>query len=409
MLEPSHEQAVGAVLNRLHPSAWWLWLVLGMAWLGCAREGPEAASHGVNSATTASAAAASQPSPGVTRSGAVALAPSAAASSAAPPPPPPPLVTLPTEGPFGVIDLHVDTPWKVHFKDRPLSLPEGHATPALLKQGHYAGIVFVIYIPDYLHGGHPTIADADAILETLDKLIASHDHFVAASAGPVPAGKLAVFKSIEGAGAFADDITQIDRFIEQGIRLVGLAHNHDNRLVTASTLKKGGKGLTELGTKFCQRVYAAGALVDVSHMSDAGFADLVPIAMAAGAPIVASHSNARALCKHKRNLTDEQLKLIGATGGVAGVNLYRHFVSGGTAKLSHVVAQVEHMVEVAGVDHVAIGSDFDGGTPVGALSNTGKLQVLAEALREAGFSDADVRKIFGENALRVLTWQPKPR
>ncbi len=407
MLNIQREPAPRGGSARSHLAALVLGLVVvAMVCHACAHEAPEAA--GTEGARTAVSPKA--PSPQVLATGGPSSSAALVASgalSAAPAPPKLPLVTLPDEGPFGVIDLHVDTPWKVHFKNRPLSLPEGHATPELLQRGHYAGIVFVIYLPDYIHDGHPTIADADAIFDTVDALVAAHDLFVAAAAGPVPAGKVAVFPSIEGAGAFADDITQIDRFIKRGVRLVGLVHNHDNRLATTATASKGGKGLSELGRAFCERVYAAGALVDVSHLSDAGFADLVPIAERAGAPIVASHSNARALRRHKRNLTDEQLKIIGATGGVAGVNFYRQFIKGGGAKLGDVVAQVKHMVEVAGIDHVAIGSDFDGGTPVAALKNTGQLQKLAQALLAAGFDDGAVRKIFGENALRMLTWRPK--
>src|SRR6201999_4081144 len=110
------------------------------------------------------------------------------------------------------------------------------------------------------------------------------------------------------------------------------------------------------------RVYAHGALVDVSHVSDASFADIAAIARAHHAPVVATHSNARALGHHPRNLTDAQLAVIAETGGVAGVNFHAQFVNGtNEATLADVVKQVEYMVKVAGIDHVAVGSDFDGG------------------------------------------------
>ncbi|HZO14758.1 MAG TPA: membrane dipeptidase [Polyangiaceae bacterium] len=317
----------------------------------------------------------------------------------------PPPVVVPDEGDFAVIDLHVDTPWQIHFKDKPRDLSEGHATLERLREGHYAGIVYPIYIPDYLHDSHPTIADADAILATVQQLIANHELLHAVSEGPAPRGSVGVFVAIEGAGAFAEDITQIDRFIASGVRLVGPVHARDNALATSAT-GKGSGGLSDLGKRFCERVYRAGALVDVSHMSDASFADLVPIARAAHAPIVATHSNARAVADNPRNLTDEQLRIIGETNGVAGLNLHRNFVAQGRARMKEVVAQVKHMVEVAGIDHVAIGSDFDGGTPVGAIEHAGKFPALAAALREAGFSDPDIRKIFAKNALRILRWRP---
>ena len=188
------------------------------------------------------------------------------------------------------------------------------------------------------------------------------------------------------------------------MRLVGPVHYHDDDLASAATGKKD-RGLSDLGKKFCRRVYEAGALVDVSHMSDRSFEDLVPIAAEYEAPIVATHSNARKLRGHPRNLTDDQLKLIAKTGGVAGLNLHRGFIRRGKAKMEHVVAMVKHMVDVAGVDHVAIGTDFDGGNPVPVVDDAAKLPALAEALRKEGFDDEDIRKVFGKNALRILYWK----
>jgi len=319
-----------------------------------------------------------------------------------------PPIIVETEGPFALVDLHVDTPWKVHFKDRPLSLPKGHATPEMMRRGHVAALVYPIYIPDYANDHNPRVQNADEIYDTIDKIIAANELLEAGMAPglkprAVPADRVAIFVSIEGAGAFAEDISQIDRFIERGVRMISLSHAADTKLSGSATGKKAG-GLTDIGKQFCKRIYEAGALVDVSHLSTTAFADLLPIAKEHGAPIVASHSNARALRKHRRNLTDEQLRQIAASGGVAGLNLYHRFIRGGKPRMEHVVAMVKHMVEVAGIDHVAIGSDYDGGTPVGALKDVGEIQALAKALVDAGFDDADVRKIFALNALRVLYW-----
>lgn len=295
----------------------------------------------------------------------------------------------------------------MHFKERPRTNPEGPATAERLRLGRYAAVVYPIYLPDYLHDGHPTVADADAIFDTIDAIVAEDASLVSASGLPepglVPEDKVAVLVSIEGAGAFADDIAQIDRFIRRGVRFVGPVHARDNRLGGAATGKERG-GLTDVGKAFCERVYAAGALVDVSHLSERGFRDLVPIAKRFGAPIVATHSNARAKKDHARNLTDKQLRVIAETGGVAGLNLHRGFLGG--QKLSSIVAMVKHMVAVAGVEHVAIGSDFDGGTPPSGLADASTLPSLASALVAAGMTEADVRKIMATNALRVLEWRP---
>ena len=378
----------------------WQLLLIGGLLVGCAQGSSEADSPSGSSASAVQTAAVSAAS---------AAAP--ATSSAAPAPLPPPLA-LATEGPYQVIDLHVDTPWRVHFKGRSKTSKKGHATDAELERGHYAGIVFPIYIPDYIHDSHPRIADADEILATIDAMVAARDRLVLAFAGepaeaqPIPKDRVAAFVSIEGAGAFAEDVTQIDRFIARGVRLVGLCHAHDSALASSATGKKGAGGLTDEGKEIAARIYRAGALVDVSHMSDLAFDDLVPIAREHHAPIVATHSNARAVADHKRNLTDAQLRIIADSGGVAGLNLYRNYV-GGKGRMADVVEQVRHMVEIAGVDHVAIGTDYDGGTPIGVLKDAAQMPALAEALVASGMTEVDVRKIFGGNALRILYWKPK--
>lgn len=307
---------------------------------------------------------------------------------------------------FAVVDLHVDVPWQVHFKGRDPGLPEGHATVNTLTAGAYGGIVFPIYLPDYLHKTGPLISDAEDILATIQKIIRTSDLFVP-SGQPAQPGKVTSFVSIEGAGAFAADITQIDRFIERGVRLIGPVHARSNKLASSATGAGADTGLTELGRDFCERVYTNGALVDVSHLSDKGFTDLLPIAKKHGAPIVATHSNARAVAKHPRNLTDAQLRVIGETGGVAGLNFHSPFVNGSTdATLNDVLAQLDHMIKIAGVDHVAIGSDFDGGIkPAEGLGDASMLPALAARLKKKGMSEEDILKVFSLNALRVLGWR----
>jgi membrane dipeptidase len=307
-----------------------------------------------------------------------------------------------------VVDLHVDLPWQVHFKGRALDLGEGHARLGALRAGGYGGIVFPIYLPDKTHSDGAHIEDADAVLATIEKIIAHNPAFLPLGSRFAEPGRISTFLAIEGAGAFAADITQIDRFIDHGLRLVSPAHGKNSPLSASATGKAVDYGLTPVGKEFCERVYAKGALVDVSHVSDAAFADIVGIAAKHGAPIVATHSNARAVANHPRNLTDDQLRIIAATGGVAGVNFHAPFVTGGAdATLEDVVKQVEHLVKIAGIDHVAIGSDFDGGiTPPLGLEDASTFPSLTAALHRKGMSYDDVLRIFSLNALRVLGWRP---
>lgn len=310
-----------------------------------------------------------------------------------------------------VVDLHVDLPYQVHFKGRAPDLPEGHARGETLRKGAYGGVVLPIYIPDYMRGGHPGVEDADAIYATVERLVEKSPVFLPLLSPRQRPGRVGAWLSVEGAGAFAGDLAAVDRFVARGVRLWGPVHAADGPLATAATGKAAREGrtlgLTEAGKAFCERVYERGALVDVSHLSDAGFEDLVPIAARFSAPIVATHSNARAVANHPRNLTDAQLRKIGETGGVAGLNFHSPFVSGrAKADLRDVVRQLEHMVRVAGIDHVAIGSDFDGGIrPADGLEDASRLKALARYLkRRRGMTHDEVLKIFSLNALRVLGW-----
>nr|WP_240807945.1 membrane dipeptidase [Polyangium spumosum] len=313
----------------------------------------------------------------------------------------------PAEPRFMVVDLHADVPWQVHGKGRSPKLTEGQARIEALQKGGYGGVVLPIYISDKIKGG-PKIDDAEAIYRAALSIVEASPIFLPLGSRFAEPDRISTFLAIEGAGAFAEDITAIDRFIDRGVRLVSLAHARNNKLASAATGGGAKYGLTDLGKQFAARIYEKGALVDVSHLSDAGFRDLVPIAEAHGAPIVATHSNARALCDVPRNLTDEELRTIGRTGGVAGLNFHAPFVkAGGAATLADLVAQAEHMITIAGVDHVAIGSDFDGDIrPAEGMEDASRLPALARELKKRGRKDDEILKLFSLNALRVLGWRP---
>ena len=311
--------------------------------------------------------------------------------------------------PVPVVDLHVDLPWQLHFKGRGLGLTEGHATADALRRGGYAGVVLPIYLPDKAHADGAHIDDAEAILATIERLLGQGGVFARPGAAPA-AGQLRGFLSIEGASAFAADVTAIDRFIARGVRLIGVVHAKNGALASSATDAPTGYGLTPVGKAFCRRVYERGALIDVSHASDAAFADIADIAREFGAPLVASHSNARAVADHPRNLPDAALRAIAASGGVVGANFHAPFVAKkASATLDDLARQIEHMLRVAGVEHVAIGSDLDGGIRLPAgLTDAGSLPRLAAVLRARGLDEPSLRKLFAENALRVLL-PPPPR
>jgi membrane dipeptidase len=306
-----------------------------------------------------------------------------------------------------VVDLHVDVPWQVHWKGRAPTLPEGDARISALTAGGVGGLVFPIYLPDKAHDDGAHIDDAEATYATIQRIVAASPIFLPLGSTQAEPGRITSFLSIEGAGAFAADPSAIDRFIARGVRLVSPAHASNTAFASSATGEPVDFGLTPLGKEFCARIYEHGALVDVSHVSDRAFDDIAALARAHGAPVVATHSNARALAKHPRNLTDAELRVIGETGGVAGLNFHAPFVvTGGHATIDDVVKQALHMVKVAGVDHVALGSDFDGGIrPAAGLEDASRYPRLADALVRAGLTPDDVAKIFSTNALRVLGWR----
>lgn len=313
------------------------------------------------------------------------------------------------EPPIAVVDMHVDLPWQVHKKGRSPSLDKGNATLSAMTAGHYVGLVFPIYLWDKRPGrAAATIEDADAIFATVEKIISGSPTFLGLHATHAEPDKITTFLAIEGAGAFAKDITAIDRFIDRGMRFVSPCHGANSDLASSATGAAVKWGLTPLGKEFAARVYQKGALLDVSHVSDRTFDDIAAIARRFGAPVVATHSNARALADVPRNLTDAQLRVIGETGGVAGLNFNTKFIADREdASIADLVKQALHMIAVAGVDHVAIGSDYDGDiTPPKGLTEASGLPALAAALRKRGVSHDDVLKIFSLNALRVLGWRP---
>jgi membrane dipeptidase len=218
-------------------------------------------------------------------------------------------------------------------------------------------------------------------------------------------GSVKTWFSLEGAAPLAQDAGAAQTWVERGVRIFGLVHTHDNALATTSSgTETKTSGLTPAGRKLLHDIDHAGGIVDVSHASDAAVSDILLEAAKDGAPVVATHSDARVLTANARNLTDEQVRGIARSGGVVGVNFYSRFLrEHGRATIADVVKHVVHLVRVAGVEHVAIGSDYEGDIepPLGMESVRGFPRLFA-ALRRAGFSRDDVASVFGANALRLL-------
>ncbi len=200
--------------------------------------------------------------------------------------------------------------------------------------------------------------------------------------------------SIEGLQDIEGDIANLDRLHAAGFRMGGLTHFFDND-VAGSMHGTAKGGLTPLGRQVVRRMEALGMIVDLAHASHAAIADA--LAMAAR-PVVASHSGVQATCKVNRNLTDDEIVGIARTGGVIGIGYWQGAICSLTPQGA--ARAIAHVRDLVGVDHVGLGSDFDGATTTGF--DASQLVAVTQALLNVGFSEVDIRKIMGGNVLRVL-------
>lgn len=281
---------------------------------------------------------------------------------------------------------------------------------AKMRAGGVAAVVWALFTRDD-RDEHPAVRTL-RMIDVAERLCAEHADalLLARSAADVDRalaeGKTAAILSIENGVACLERIELLRTYHRLGVRAMGLTWNGRNAIADGCGEEGTGGKLTAFGRQVVDEMVRLRMLVDVSHLSEAGFWD---VAERMGArPFIASHSNARALCDHRRNLRDEQIRAIARTGGVMGLNLWPPFLKAGAkrgeATIDDAVAHVLALAERAGsIDHVGIGADYDGidHAPVG-LEDPSRFPALAEALSRRGLSDGDIRKVFFENFLRVF-------
>jgi len=310
--------------------------------------------------------------------------------------------------PFALIDLHVDLPYRSLYKQRPFAEGSGQYTAARLYRAGVRGVVLPLYLPE----------DASPLGRTRAELERSYAHVFRSIVATPPyallgcqtsgvARPVETWLAFEDAGAVGADLAEVRKWMLRGVRSFGLVHNEPNVLATSSAQTgQLSVGLSLDGKAFVEQVFSVGGLVDVSHASDRATDDALDLAEKLGKPLIATHSNARALAPHPRNLTDQQIRRIARSGGVIGVNFHQRFLApdgGANATLDDLVRQVKYLLTLAGPGAVAIGSDFEGGIrPVPELKDVSQVQKLAQALLAAGLSPEQVRAVFGGNARRVL-------
>jgi len=192
----------------------------------------------------------------------------------------------------------------------------------------------------------------------------------------------------------------LEEAYEIGVRAINLTWNYENAL-SGSNVEGKERGLTEKGNVFVRRMQELGILVDVSHLSDRGFWDVAELSVKAKLPFIAGHSNSRNVFPHSRNLTDEQFTAIIKCQGVAGINLVGELL-GEDATVDTVIAHIEHWMSLGGEKSVAIGTDFDGGTPCRGIKDITELDKIYERLLGMNYPESVVHSIFFDNMMRVV-------
>ena len=207
--------------------------------------------------------------------------------------------------------------------------------------------------------------------------------------------KIGLLLSLEGAEPI-ENIAMLDIFFHLGVRCIGLTWNHGNKLADGCN---GTGGITPFGKEVISKMSELGILCDVSHLSQASFWDVMRVTKK---PVIASHSNCYALCPHPRNLTDTQIKELAQRGGVISITFYPNFI-GLNRNLNAIIKHITHVCELVGVEHVGIGSDFDGAEfSIAGMENSSKLPNLVTGLEKSGFHKREIEKIMGNNIINLL-------
>ena len=210
-------------------------------------------------------------------------------------------------------------------------------------------------------------------------------------------GKAAAFLSVEGAELLDCDVDRLVQAVADGVMAINLTWNNANA-ISGTNVQEPERGLSPLGRQFVLRMQELGVLVDVSHLSDPGFWDVIEIARK---PIIASHSNARSVWNHTRNLTDEQITAIIKNQGIIGLNIYRGFIGHGE-DFDAVRRHLDHILSLGGEKQVALGGDWDGCEPIKALSTILQLTDLYEYLLACNYSETMLEDLFYNNLMRVV-------
>ena len=353
-----------------------------------------------------------------------------------------------------VVDTHDDTTQR--FLDGKFDVGTRSSTGSIdiprMREGNLSAIFFSIWMPSKVTGPEAVdraLVQIDAVREQVRKH--PSDLVLATTASEIrearKQGKIAALIGVEGGHMINSDLGVLHSYAALGVRYMTLTHSGNDEWADSSTDKAVHNGLTDFGKDVVREMNRLGVMVDISHVSDKTFYDTLEVSKA---PLIASHSSCRAICDARRNMTDQMIKDLAAKGGVIQINyhvgfLSQEFLSAEVANpkinksiaadvtkrcgdnegcqliegdritreyveqdklprvdYTKIIEHIDHAVKVAGVDHVGLGSDFDGANMPYGMEDATKLPIITEALLKKGYSESDIKKILGENTLRVM-------
>ena len=309
------------------------------------------------------------------------------------------------------LDTHCDTPMffpqNVNFSARdPRILVDLHK----MTEGRQDATIMVAYLPQNSEQWKGVKGEkrafADDIFDKIEQIVDANANYLALARTPQQlwdnkcAGKKSIMMGIENGLALDGDISNVQHFKDRGIVYITLCHNGDNDICDSARGNETFGGVSAFGRQVIEEMNRLGVMVDLSHAHERSFYDALELSKT---PIVCSHSSARALCDHPRNLTDDQMRALAAKGGVCQITLYNGFLKkDGEATILDAMQHLDHAIQVMGIDHVGLGTDFDGDGGIRGLANSSELTNFTRQLLARRYSDADIQKIWGGNFLRVM-------
>jgi membrane dipeptidase len=345
------------------------------------------------------------------------------------------------------IDTHIDTAQRVLIDRTDITQrsPVGHVDIPRLKEGGVNAPFFALWVPAYYKGPEAIRRTLD-LRDAMQRVFDTHPELIAAALTAADieritrSGRIAAILTLEGGHQIDNDLAVLRMYHRLGIRAMTLTHFRNNEWADSSTDKSAHNGLTAFGKDVVKEMNRIGMIVDVSHVSDKTFYDALA---ASTKPVIATHSSCRELSNVPRNMTDDMLRALAKNGGVVGINFGEGFLNPKDAEklmatveslaadpaltgkalddyaaeelhrdlkpvpsfatIEDAVSHIDHAITVAGIDHVGIGSDFDGiSSPPKGLEDISKMPALKVALKRHGYSDEDLKKVFGGNVLRVM-------